>query len=98
MIGWASSAFFMLVYLPMRIGHALKNVKWPSWLDGPWFWLCIVLFYGIPITTVVSLVVGLLTLDAIARVYIIVEAFISLRHVPSGVYLGMTWAQYIPHM
>lgn len=32
------------------------------------------------------------------RVFIVVESFISLRHVPVGVYEGVGWAQYIPHL
>jgi hypothetical protein len=33
-----------------------------------------------------------------ARLYIILESLMSLRHVPLGVYQGITWAQYIPHL
>lgn len=33
-----------------------------------------------------------------ARVYIVVESFLSLRHVPAGVYENVSWAQYLPHM
>ena len=33
-----------------------------------------------------------------SRIYIIVESFISLRHVPIGVYDEVNWAQYIPHL
>ncbi|KAL8720174.1 MAG: hypothetical protein Q9181_007952 [Wetmoreana brouardii] len=32
-----------------------------------------------------------------ARVFIIVESFISLRHVPVGVYSDVGWSKYIPH-
>lgn len=35
---------------------------------------------------------------AFARVYIIVESFISLRHVPKGVYTDVGWSRYIPHL
>jgi len=34
----------------------------------------------------------------IARTFIIVEAFISLRSVPIGVYLTPSWLQMIPHL
>ena len=37
-------------------------------------------------------------LYTLARVFIVVESFISLRHVATGVYSGVTWAQYIPHL
>ena len=34
-----------------------------------------------------------------ARVFIVVESFISLRHVPIGVYEGgLGWSRYIPHL
>ncbi|KAI9712050.1 MAG: hypothetical protein M1820_001759 [Bogoriella megaspora] len=33
-----------------------------------------------------------------ARGYIVVESFISIRHVPVGVYQEISWAQYIPHL
>lgn len=35
---------------------------------------------------------------ALARVYIVVESFVSLRHVPIGVYLTPSWLQMIPHV
>jgi hypothetical protein len=35
---------------------------------------------------------------AISRVFIVVEAFVSLRHVPIGVYLAVPWTQSIPHI
>lgn len=33
-----------------------------------------------------------------ARAFIVVESFISLRHVPLGVYVNVGWAKYIPHL
>jgi hypothetical protein len=33
-----------------------------------------------------------------ARLYLVVESFISLRDVPAGVYATVPWAQYIPHI
>jgi hypothetical protein len=32
------------------------------------------------------------------RVFIVLEAFLSLRLIPVDVYKGVTWAQYIPHI
>ncbi|KAK1512568.1 uncharacterized protein CCOS01_14808 [Colletotrichum costaricense] len=34
----------------------------------------------------------------VARVFIVVEAFISLRQVPIGVYSMPSWIQMIPHL
>lgn len=33
-----------------------------------------------------------------SRIFIIVESFLSLRHVPIGVYAGLGWSKYIPHL
>lgn len=33
-----------------------------------------------------------------ARIFIIIESFISLRNVPEGVYTAVVWTDYIPHM
>ena len=42
-------------------------------------------------------VVLLLMFYALARTYIVVEAFISLREAPLGVYVTLNWLQSIPH-
>jgi hypothetical protein len=33
-----------------------------------------------------------------ARLFLVVESFISVRDIPSGVYTTVPWAQYIPHI
>jgi hypothetical protein len=44
-------------------------------------------------------VVGLMMLAyAASRAYVIVESFISLRHLPIGAYVIPTWVQVIPHL
>lgn len=40
----------------------------------------------------------LTTLYALARLYIVVESFISLRHVPIGSYAAVPWVQDVPHV
>lgn len=40
----------------------------------------------------------LATLYALSRLYIVVESFISLRHVPIGSYAAVPWVQDIPHV
>ena len=43
--------------------------------------------------------VGLLLLCyAASRIYLVVESFISLRHVPIGVYAAVPWVENIPHV
>ena len=34
----------------------------------------------------------------LSRIYIVVESFVSLRHAPVGVYVGVGWSIYIPHL
>ncbi|KAI4268094.1 MAG: hypothetical protein LQ337_008046 [Flavoplaca oasis] len=59
---------------------------------------------GIPISQIllVDLALVVITLTAtvyiFSRIYIIVESFISLRHVPIGVYAEVGWSKYIPHL
>ncbi len=40
---------------------------------------------------------GATLLCLFARVFLVIESFISLRHVPLGVYAGVGWSGYIPH-
>ena len=41
---------------------------------------------------------ALLVLYVLSRIYIVAESFISLRHVPIGVYAAVPWVQSIPHV
>ena len=46
-----------------------------------------------------SIVAGLLIYFSwIGRIYLIVEAFISLRHMPYGVYVMPSWLELLPHL
>ena len=46
-----------------------------------------------------SVVVAAVLLYIFARIFVVVESFISLRHVPIGVYEGgLGWSKYIPHL
>lgn len=87
----------------------LIDVKTPSglsraiaWLQDIWIrflgsvlYTCVKASLFIIVCVVAAAAALLYTL---ARVFIVVESFISLRHVPTGVYSGVTWAQYIPHL
>ena len=60
---------------------------WDSW--GEWVAICMFLVAG----------AAAMLLYIFARVFIVVESFISLRHVPIGVYEGgLGWSKYIPHL
>ncbi|KAL9598137.1 MAG: hypothetical protein Q9219_004693 [cf. Caloplaca sp. 3 TL-2023] len=47
---------------------------------------------------IIPFAIILTLLYAFARVFIIVESFISLRHVPRGVYSDVGWSRYVPHL
>jgi hypothetical protein len=50
------------------------------------------------LVAIASLLVLFVLLYVLARLFIVVESFLSLRMVPVGVYDGITWADYIPHL
>jgi hypothetical protein len=44
------------------------------------------------------LVAAAIFLYALARVYLVVECFINLVHLPDSAYLVPQWSQYVPHI
>ena len=81
------------------VGNRLKDFltsvcDWPQVILGGVFFL-ILAFLGIILA--ISIIAGAL-LFVFARIFIVVESFISLRHVPLGVYVHVGWAKYIPHL
>lgn len=48
--------------------------------------------------SVLGLVIPGVILYGFARIFLVVESFISLRHVPIGVYAAVPWVQNIPHV
>ena len=97
-----------------RAANDLIAVKTPSclsrtlaWLQDIWIrylgsvlYTCVKARYieGSLIIIIWGVAAAAALLYTLARVFIVVESFISLRHVPIGVYSGVTWAQYIPHL
>jgi hypothetical protein len=57
------------------------------------FWVCLKLVFSLPVCFAV-----LFSPLLASRIFLVVESFISLRDVPSGVYATVPWAQYIPHI
>lgn len=66
-----------------------------------WIISCYIMLLG-PISPVIAMVPFVLSsfyiLYVAARIYIVLEAFISLRHVPIGVYTVPAWTNYFPHL
>ncbi|KAL8838364.1 MAG: hypothetical protein Q9170_002171 [Blastenia crenularia] len=61
--------------------------------------------FSYPTKTKLVLIIGVVlvfylvvALYLFSRIFIIVESFLSLRHVPKGVYVDIGWPKYIPHL
>ena len=77
-----------------RLNDFLASVcYWPQFILGGVFFL---IRAFLVVTLVIAVIAGAL-LFVLARVFIVVESFISLRHVPLGVYIYVEWTKYIPH-
>jgi len=78
-------------------GSLVVNIKWAfSWI--PDYFSYGHMFYGIFYVLLCILCSLCFIPYCAARAFLVVEAFISLRHVPMGVYQVVNWASYIPHI
>ena len=75
---------------------------YPGSCDGVTYHMilyCVQMFRFVVTMMFLAAVVAAVVLYAFSRVFIVVESFISLRHVPIGVYEGgLGWSKYIPHL
>ena len=63
------------------------------------FWVLTSLYFNFPTSLVEGcLVIPLVFLYVLARVYLLVATFTSLRSVPAGVYETVNWSLYFPHL
>ena len=72
-----------------HVGYWCVTFLWIAFLFVPLWIVGCVLIVASPF--------GLI-LYGFARIYIVAESFLSLRHVPIGVYQDVSWAQYVPHL
>lgn len=83
---WKIASIGITVFIPVC---GIGNLTF--WKLGHFFW---------PFDDFIGLVVALVLLlvfYTLARTYIVIEAFISLREAPLGVYVTTNWLQSIPH-
>ena len=86
-IGFCGGLWIVLNYLAQSFGPL--NAFWERWMDGGGRWWQNILI-GIPVFVCgVSLI--------LARAFIVVEAFISIRELPAAAYETPTWTQVFPH-
>jgi hypothetical protein len=83
------------------------NFAFPTWIEQLLWRAASVLCAVIPIFVVVLVVWDAngrkwyslaISAYALIRMYLLVEAFVSLRSVPADVYRTVNWAAYIPHI
>ena len=86
-IGFCGGLWILLNYLAQSIGPL--NAFWENWMDGGGTWWQNLLI-GIPV-----LVCGVSLI--LARAFIVIEAFISIREQPAAAYETPTWTQVFPH-
>lgn len=86
-IGFCGGLWIVLNYLAQSIGPL--NAFWENWMDGGGRWWQNLLI-GIPV-----LVCGVSLI--LARAFIVIEAFISIRELPAAAYETPTWTQVFPH-
>ena len=86
-IGFCGGLWIVLNYLAQSFGPL--NAFWEKWMDGGGRWWQNLLV-GIPV-----LVCGVSLI--LARAFIVIEAFISIRELPAAAYETPTWTQVFPH-
>ncbi|KAM0427891.1 hypothetical protein ACHAPT_007350 [Fusarium lateritium] len=81
---WKFACFLIAAVLPLYHIFNRVRVKLFAMYEG--------------VETAMHVVLSLtLVIYMLARIYIIFEAFASLRHVPIGVYMAPVWVQMVPH-
>jgi len=71
------------------------------WNDYVWNAIavpCAIILVIAPKILLDSVTLSAAALYCLARVYLVVECFINLSHLPQSVYLVPTWSQYVPHI
>ena len=87
---WRISSLGVILGCPLAMALALTTWKYSRFIDFRWrdWWVVIT-------KSATLLAVGLYM---VARLFLIVEAFLSLRVVPVGVYSKVEWTSYLPHI
>ena len=89
---WRTACFIIIggFFLMLALPSLLSIISTLSSGRRAWWILAQIVIYGF--------ILLLFLCYAAARLYLVVESFISLRHVPIGVYAAVPWVQNIPHV
>jgi hypothetical protein len=80
----------------LRLGVEHLTKKWGFW-DNSNQWYCCFATCPIALSWYIALLLGY-GIYILARVYLVVECFFMLWHLPDGVYSVPSWTQYPPHI
>ncbi|AEO69224.1 uncharacterized protein THITE_2052648 [Thermothielavioides terrestris NRRL 8126] len=83
---WKIMCFIIIGAVPTLLATLVGLLATSSNDDGEWQWVC---YASVAVIVVIC--------SGCARIYIVLESFISLRRVPIGVYYTPAWLQMIPH-
>ena len=93
---WRSSSLYIafcgglwIVLNYIVLSNKTLNTFWERWMDGGGKW-----WQNVIISIPVVICGGSLIL---ARAFIVIEAFVSIRELPAGAYDTPTWSQVFPH-
>ena len=86
-IGFCGGLWIILNYLTQS--YQPLNSFWDRWMDGGGKWWQNIII-GVPV-----LICGLSLV--LARAFVVIEAFVSIRELPDGAYKTPTWTQVFPH-
>lgn len=93
---WKVSSFIIMGLIPVVLLLFLLGVFVGEYLTSWNTFLSVE--ENIEIAYVMGLAILGFLLYGFARIFLVVESFISLRHVPIGVYAAVPWVQNIPHV
>ncbi|MCJ1270800.1 hypothetical protein MMC22_010697 [Lobaria immixta] len=93
---WKVSSFIIMGLIPVVVLLFLLGVFVGEYLTSWNTFLSVE--ENIEIAYVMGLAILGFLLYGFARIFLVVESFISLRHVPIGVYAAVPWVQNIPHV
>lgn len=95
---WKFSSFIIIGLAPVLFLLLLLSLAFEEY-PTDWLFSSVIKWFTIlSFISLLSLVFLGSLLYTFARIFLVVESFISLRHVPIGVYAAVPWVQNIPHV
>ena len=96
---WHLSGLVLISSGPVMICRLYVEHLWKKWgvWEDPSPWWCCLAACPTALSWYIALYMGY-GIYILARVYLLVECFVMLWHLPDGVYSVPSWTQYLPHI